>query len=209
MNRAVFLDRDGTINVETDRMRGIRDFHLIPGASQAIRLLNRRGFAVVVVTNQAGVARGHYTLQDVSALHSHMRALLARQPAHIDAVYVCPHLPEQGCLCRKPGRLLFEQAARELDICLPASFTVGDRLTDLIPAREMGMRTVLVLTGHGRDELARARAQGFRPDCIAADLREAAQWIIRSTARAAGTRDTGRVRQAGERPLPPDCAPLQ
>ena len=178
MNRAVFLDRDGTLNEETGYLHRIEDFRWLPGAIDAVRALKRNGWRVVLITNQAGIGRGYYTEQDLAALHDHLEAALAHAGAGLDAVYYCPHHPEAGCRCRKPGALLYEQAARDLDIDFAASYAVGDKLADLIPARRLGCRTILVQTGYGRQELARARAEGFPIDWVADDLAAAAAWII-------------------------------
>lgn len=157
-HRAVFLDRDGTINVERDYLHRVEDFAFIPGAPDAIRRLNEAGFLVLVVTNQSGVARGFFTMADVDALHRHMAVSLAAAGAHIDGSYVCPHHPTAGqgplqkeCSCRKgePGLLL--QGAAEHGIDLARSFMVGDKTADLKAGQRAGCTPLLVLTGYGRD----------------------------------------------------------
>lgn len=166
---AVFLDRDGTINIEKDYLWRIEDFEFIPGAPEAIRSLNEAGFAVVVVSNQSGVARGYFGIPEVERLHAHMIRELQRQGARIDGVYFCPHHPEQGagafrvdCQCRKgrPGMLL--QAAHELGLDLAASYMVGDKWADVEAGRSAGCRSLLVRTGHGEAQL-RSRAPGDVP----------------------------------------------
>ena len=176
-NRAVFLDRDGTINEEVNYLRQPEDFRLLPGAALAIRLLREQGWLVIVITNQSGVARGYYTEGDVAAMHARLRADLAQAGSAVDAIYYCPHHPDAACACRKPGTLLFEQAARDFDLDLAASYVVGDKQSDLLPGQRLGCGTVLVLTGYGRRELALADQQGWQPDYVAADLYQAAQWI--------------------------------
>ena len=142
---AVFLDRDGTINVERDYLHRIEDFAFIPGAPEAIARLNRAGFLAIVVTNQSGVARGYYPREAVCRLHEHIRHLLGRYHAAIDGFYVCPHHPTEGadayridCDCRKgaPGMLL--QAARDHGVDLRRSFMVGDKLIDLLIQHGIG-----------------------------------------------------------------------
>jgi D-glycero-D-manno-heptose 1,7-bisphosphate phosphatase len=159
--RAVFLDRDGTINVERDYLHRIEDFAFIPGVPQAIRRLNEAGFLVLVVTNQSGVARGFFTKADVDALHRHLAVSLAEVGAFIDGYYVCPHHPTAGqgtlqkeCSCRKgePGLLL--QGAVEHDIDLARSFMVGDKAADLMAGQRAGCTPLLVLTGYGRETAA-------------------------------------------------------
>lgn len=177
--RAVFLDRDGVINEEVSYLTRPEDFRLLPRAAAAIRLLRKHGWRVVVVTNQSGVTRGYYTEADIAAIHERMRRDLARAKTQVDAVYFCPHHPDEGCDCRKPGTLLFERAAADLRLDLAASYFVGDKLTDLLPGKALGGCTILVLTGYGHQEQELARQQGFRPDYIADSLYSAAQWIIR------------------------------
>nr|WP_320115485.1 D-glycero-beta-D-manno-heptose 1,7-bisphosphate 7-phosphatase [uncultured Desulfuromonas sp.] len=156
---AVFLDRDGTINVERDYLYRPEDFCFIDGAETAIRQLNDAGFVVVVVTNQSGVARGYYREEDVEILHDYLSHQLAKVGAHIDGYYYCPHHPQSGqapyvqeCECRKgkPGMLL--QAARDLDIDLSRSWMVGDKKADVDAGLAAGCRPILVRTGHGESQ---------------------------------------------------------
>jgi D-glycero-D-manno-heptose 1,7-bisphosphate phosphatase len=177
-SRAVFLDRDGTINEEVNYLSKPEDFRLLPGAALAIRLLKAQVWLVIVISNQSGVARGYYTEGDVAAIHERLRADLAQAGTGVDAIYYCPHHPDDACACRKPGTLLFEQAARDFDLDLAASYVVGDKQSDLLPGKLLGCGTILVLTGYGRRELAMAGRQGCQPDYIADDLYQAAKWIL-------------------------------
>jgi D-glycero-D-manno-heptose 1,7-bisphosphate phosphatase len=156
---AVFLDRDGTINVEKNYLHKIEDFEFIPGAPQAIKRLKDAGFLVVVVSNQAGVARGYFDEAAVRALHEHIQAELAFYGTSVDAFYFCPHHPEEGvgaykvsCNCRKgePGMLL--QAAEEHKIDLGRSYMVGDKLADTQAGLKAGCRPFMVMTGYGHKE---------------------------------------------------------
>ena len=180
MRRAVFLDRDGTINVERDYLFRCEDFEFIAGAPQAIKQLNDAGFLVVVVTNQSGVARGYYSEKDVQHLHNFVQEQLIGSGAHIDAFYYCPHHPDKGvgayrkqCDCRKgaPGMLI--EAAQEYDIDLSRSFIVGDKLADVEAGLSAGCTPLLVLTGHGAHEQSRVTAQTL----ICADLAAAVKII--------------------------------
>lgn len=153
---AVFLDRDGTINVEKNYLYRVEDFVFIPGAPEAIRRLKDAGYLVVVVTNQSGVARGYYSLADVDRLHRHIQGELAKAGTSIDAFYVCPHHPSEGtgafrvdCDCRKPKPGLLRRAAEDLAIDLEASYLVGDKPADIDAARSAGCEPILVLTGYG------------------------------------------------------------
>ncbi len=161
MQRAVFLDRDGTINLEKEYLYRIDEFEFVPGAPEAIRLLNEAGFMVVVVTNQSGVARGYYTEEDVEALHHFISRELARHDARIDAWMYCPHHPSgKGryslpCSCRKPMPGMLLEAARRFDIDLEHSVMIGDKLADVEAALAAGCRPVLVRSGYGAEEALR------------------------------------------------------
>ncbi len=185
MKPAVFLDRDGTINEEVEYLDNLADLKLIKGAAGGIRMLNRAGLPVVVITNQSGVARGFFSEEFVSLLHSELSRGLAERGARIDRWYFCPHHPEAGrppyrkrCDCRKPGTALVERAARELEIDLERSWFVGDSLSDLQTAWRAGMKSVLVLTGHGRKTVeALSKKDLDRITHIAPDLPAACRWI--------------------------------
>jgi D-glycero-D-manno-heptose 1,7-bisphosphate phosphatase len=175
---AVFLDRDGTLNEEVNYLSRVQDLRWLPGAPQAVRTLNDRGWAVVLITNQSGIGRGYYTEQDARAIHQYIESELAQIGAHLDAILYCPHHPDDHCLCRKPKTYLFEKAARELDLDLAHSYAIGDKLSDLEPGRALGCLTILVLTGHGQTHLQMARERDLQPDHVAADLANAVEWII-------------------------------
>jgi D-glycero-D-manno-heptose 1,7-bisphosphate phosphatase len=153
-NKAVFLDRDGVINVEKGYVHRIEEFEILPGVPQAIRLLKDAGFLVIVVTNQSGVARGYYPLETVRCLHRHLDMELAAFGARIDAYYVCPHHPEHGigdlkvaCSCRKPMPGMLEQAAIDFGIDLSASYMIGDKSSDVGAGLAAGCRPVFLMTG--------------------------------------------------------------
>lgn len=158
MQRAVFLDRDGTINAEKEYLYQIADFEFVPGAVEAVRLLNQAGFIVIVVTNQSGVARGYYTEEDVENLHRHVAVELEKSGARIDAWLYCPHHPDgRGsyalpCNCRKPLPGMLKEAARRFDIDLETSVMIGDKLVDVMAGRAAGCQTILVRTGYGAEQ---------------------------------------------------------
>jgi len=178
MSRAVFLDRDGTINEEVNYLSSAEQFRLLPGAGEAIRMLNQRGWRVIVITNQSGLARGYLTEEELARIHHQMKADLDREGAHIDGIYVCPHHPDDGCPCRKPGTALFEGAAQEFDIDFSRSCAVGDKMADLLPGARLGCHTILLLTGHGPEELETRDAWEVEPDYMASDLLSAVRWIL-------------------------------
>lgn len=164
MKRAVFLDRDGTINVEKEYLFQPAEFEFIPGSDEAIALLNQAGFVVVVVSNQAGVARGYYTEEDVYHLHNHVDQLLTVIGAKIDAWIYCPHHPDgRGsyalpCKCRKPQPGMLLNASEKYDIDLESSIMIGDKLIDVQAGRVAGCRSILVRTGYGAEEEERVPA---------------------------------------------------
>ena len=183
---AVFLDRDGTINEQMGYVNHLSRFHLLPGAARAIRGLNEAGLAVVVVTNQSGLARGYFPESLLDHVHAELHRLLAREGAHLDGLYICPHHPEAreerfrlDCDCRKPRTGLLERAAAELGLDLGRSYMVGDRWSDLRCGAAVGASTILVLTGYGLGDAAYVGpGQPVQPDHVAEDLLAAAEWII-------------------------------
>ena len=169
---AAFLDRDGSIIVDTGFVRDPQSVRLIPGAAAAIRNLNRAGWAVVVVTNQSGIARGLLTESDYDAVERQTEALLAEAGARIDTSYMCPHWPPitGECECRKPALGNYRRAIDELGLEPTRSLFTGDRMSDLLPAKLLGGRGILLLTGDGGQWELEARNAGFE---IARDLLEA------------------------------------
>ena len=186
---AVFLDRDGTINEQMGYVNHLSRFQLLPGVARAIRGLNEAGLPVVVVTNQSGLARGYFPESLLEAVHAELHRLLAREGAHLDGLYICPHHPEAreerfrlDCNCRKPRTGLLERAAAELGLDLGRSYMVGDRWSDLRCGAAVGATTVLVLTGYGRGDAAYVGpGQTVQPDHVAEDLEAAARWILDRT----------------------------
>jgi D,D-heptose 1,7-bisphosphate phosphatase len=184
--RAVFLDRDGTLLEEAGYLDRIERLVFFPYSIDAVRLLNRAGFAVVIVTNQAGVARGIIKESFVAEAHRHITAQLEAGGAHIDGFYYCPHHPEavieefrQECDCRKPQPGMFTRAAADLGLDLPSSFVVGDRWHDLEAGQRVGARGLLVRTGYGRTEDASPKPH-VRPSAITDNVIEAVSWILRA-----------------------------
>ncbi len=145
-DKVVFLDRDGTINVDHGFVHHVSDFQFIDGAVAAIKALREAGFLVAVVTNQSGVGRGLYSLADIHAVHDHLRAELTKFETRVDAIAYCPHSPDDQCDCRKPRTGMFDQVARELaiEIDRQESWMVGDRSTDIEFGHALGLRTALI-----------------------------------------------------------------
>jgi D-glycero-D-manno-heptose 1,7-bisphosphate phosphatase len=170
----VFLDRDGTINVERHHLASVEGMELLPGAADGIRLLNQLGCPVVVISNQPVVARGGCSPETLDAINRRMVELLASEGAALDAIYACPHSPEDGCTCRKPKTGLIEKGRRAFEAELARSFVVGDKCSDIRAGLASGATTFLVRTGHGLDT---ERAGECEPDYIVDDLRDAAERI--------------------------------
>jgi D-glycero-D-manno-heptose 1,7-bisphosphate phosphatase len=187
LDRCVFLDRDGTINEEVNYLSRPEQLRLIAGAAEAIKRLKQAGLKVVIVTNQAGVARGYFSEPALQLIHLELKKMLRAQDAHLDAIYYCPHHPTAGigvykidCNCRKPKPGLLERAARELNLDLRQSFVVGDKPADLIAGGAVGCRTILVRTGYGLESEKELAGGDFQPDHVADDLLEASRWILQS-----------------------------
>ena len=177
---AVFLDRDGTIAEEVGYLDHISRFRMFPSAAQAIHRLNAAKLPVIVITNQSGVARGYFPESLITAVHELMTTQLAKEGAHVDALYYCPHKEDDACACRKPKPGMLERAAREHRLDLRRSFVVGDRYGDIELAHGIGARAILVRTGYGAGEMQGHSAKWpAPPDYVAENLAEAADWILR------------------------------
>jgi len=172
---AVFLDRDGTINVDTGYIAGPEELRLIEGSAAGLKALNDNGVKVVVITNQSGVARGFYGRKDVDAVNRRLAALLKKRGASFDALYYCPHHPDDSCECRKPGAALIRRAAKEHGIDPSISYVVGDRASDIELAAKIGAKGVLIKTGPWQEELEKLSST---PALVTKDLLRASRWII-------------------------------
>ncbi len=187
--RAVFLDRDGTINIDDGYIATHEQFRLYDFAAGAIRRLNESGWRVIIITNQAGIARGLYTEGFLAELHERMVAELSSGGALLDAIYHCPHYPAadaagesdllRDCECRKPKPGMIHQACDEFGLAPEECYVVGDRYRDLAAGFEVGMRGVLVRTGYGEEEISREFREWVRPPHrIAGNLLDAVEWIL-------------------------------
>lgn len=182
----VFLDRDGTLNVEVGYIKKVEDLNLIEGAALAIKKLNEANVATVLVTNQTGAARGYYAESHIWDLHSRLEKLLAAEGAKLDAIYYCPHLdgaPVEpfgvACDCRKPEVGMVEQAyAEHHDLDRKRSFVVGDKATDVELAQNCNALGVLVTTGYGEAVTKGEYQWKVTPDFQASSIVEAVDWIL-------------------------------
>jgi D-glycero-D-manno-heptose 1,7-bisphosphate phosphatase len=178
---AIFLDRDGTLVDDPGYLGNPADVRLLPRAAEAVAGFGRAGFALIVVTNQAGIAKGYFTVEDYRKVERRVAELIEAGGGRLDAVYFCPHHPEVtgSCDCRKPGLRLYQQAIREHHLDPARSWWIGDRLSDLLPARALGGRGLLVRTGHGAESTTQAAAERFE---VAEDLREGLRVVLAKTA---------------------------
>ena len=184
--RAVFIDRDGTVSEEVGYVNHPSRLRLFPFAADAIRMLNDHGWLAILVTNQAGVARGYFSEDLVGQVHERLRNQLEERGARIDAIYYCAHHPTVGpppyradCDCRKPKPGLIQRAARDFEIDLAQSWMIGDRYGDIELARNAGLRGALVLTGYGLGEWEYQRdSWQTEPELVADDLAAAVREIL-------------------------------
>lgn len=187
----VFIDRDGTLTEEVGYVNHPSRLRLLPRSAEAVRRLNAAAVATVVVTNQAGVARGYFSAEVLGAVNAALVSQLKDAGAHLDGVYVCAHHPTEGeppyrmvCECRKPKPGLLLQAAADLGLDLARSTLVSDKGSDLVAARAVGARAILVLTGYGLGEWEYRRGSlPVQPDHVADDLLGAAEWAIQRLGR--------------------------
>ena len=186
MKRAVFLDRDGNVCEDVGYLGDPSMLHVYPYAPEAIRRINESSMLAILVTNQSGVARGHFGEDAVLKVHDRLEGELARGGARLDGIYYCPHHPtigqppyRQSCECRKPRPGMLVRASADHDIDLSQSFVVGDKYSDVRLAHEAGARAVLVRTGYGRGEWEYDRATWPRqPEHVAETLEDAVDWIL-------------------------------
>jgi lipopolysaccharide heptosyltransferase II len=175
----IFLDRDGTLNYDPGYLKSAAELNLLPGVAKALARLKAAGAKLVVVTNQSGVGRGLLTLKELETIHARLQGLLEQEGAVLDAIYFCPHHPDHGCLCRKPGRAMIDRAVAELQLDLRRSYYVGDHLRDMQLARMVGAKPILVTTGAvDAQALDRLGAEQGLPDKVAGSMPEAADWIL-------------------------------
>jgi D-glycero-D-manno-heptose 1,7-bisphosphate phosphatase len=183
---AVFMDRDGTVCEEVGYVNHPSRCRILPFAAEAVRQINRAGAKAIIVSNQAGVARGYFGESLVHEVHQKVLDEMEGEGAHIDAVYFCPHHPEGSvaeyrkvCVCRKPRRGMLDRAEKEMGVDLARSFVIGDRYTDVELAALHGLRSALVMTGYGRGEWEYHRQEWkHRPDWVCENLLEAVEKIL-------------------------------
>ncbi len=169
-SKAVFLDRDGTICEDVNYLSRAEDLRIFPFAAEAIKLLNKNNFLVILITNQSGIARGYFDEHTLREIHKKLVSELASHNATLDQIYFCPHNTGDNCNCRKPKIGMIEKATKDFAIDLEKSWTIGDKAIDVELGFNAGTKTALVLTGYGRKEIEKLQ---LKPNLIAEDLLEA------------------------------------
>lgn len=183
--RAVFIDRDGTLNRDVGYPGDFSQIDIYSYSYEAVRKLRSAGFAVVIVTNQSGVGRGFFTEEALQNIHGKLAAAFRSQNAPLDGLYYCPHyltslnpLYNADCPCRKPKPGMALRAAAELGLDLRGSYMIGDKVEDILFGLNIQARPILVLTGYGTESLKELSRRPVQPDYVARDLLQAADWIL-------------------------------
>ncbi len=198
MKHTVFLDRDGVINFDSsDYIKSESEFKFIPRSAEAVSLLNKNGFDVIIITNQSAIGRGMITSNGLKAIFDKMKKGIKDSGGEIKDIFFCPHLPNQGCSCRKPKPGLILQAVRKYNIDLSLAYMVGDSAKDIECAKKSGCTSVLVQTGNGKEAQVLLESNGIYPDFKAHDLMDAAKWIVVNKARRARAKKSGQIERMG------------
>ena len=191
---SIFLDRDGTLNADPGYIKAPDELELFPGVPEALAKLKRAGARLILVTNQSGIARGLLSRGDLAAIHGKLTHILDRAGASLEAIYFCPHHPDEGCDCRKPNRGMIDRAVREYGVDLERSYMIGDHIRDIQLAKRVGMRSILMTTGVVRpQEVEALKATAMAPDWIASSMGEAADWLLSDAERVSAQRTGERV----------------
>ena len=184
-NKAVFLDRDGTLIQERGHIGTILKVRFIRGAFAALKKLRRHGFKIVIVSNQSGIARGIISRSQVEKVNRYILETLSLHNIKIDALYYCPHHPKYGngnykkkCACRKPAAGMAKTAQKKLNLSLRKCYVIGDKLTDVELAQKINAKGILVLTGFGREQWSSSEYHSGQPDFLAKNILDAASWIV-------------------------------
>jgi histidinol-phosphate phosphatase family protein len=178
---AVFLDRDGTVIFAKNYLSYPEQVKLYSYAADSINRLRVAGFKVIIVTNQSGVARGIFTEQDLQKIHERFVFLLKKAGAEIDAIYYCPHIDEDSCNCRKPKPGMVLQGAKDFNIDIEKSYTVGDSISDYLLGFNSGNKGILVLTGHGKKQQIKIAQEKIKPMAVCKTLKNAVSVIIKDS----------------------------
>ena len=182
----MFLDRDGTLNYDPGYLKIAADLKLLAGVGPALARLKRVGAKLVVVTNQSGVGRGILTLKDLEAIHARLQGLLEQEDVALDAIYFCPHHPDDGCRCRKPNVGMVERAVSELQLDFRRFYLIGDHVRDIQLAHRVGAKSILLTPAPvDAQSLDRLKVEKAMPDAVAKSMAEAVDWILNDAAKKA------------------------
>ena len=174
MKRAIFLDRDGTLNEDIGYAHKLEDYELLPGVIEGLKRLKE--FTLFIITNQSGIGRGYFKEEDMHEFNNHMLDEFKKESIEIEKVYFCPHAPEENCTCRKPSARYIKEAEKEYGINLAESYVIGDHAWDIVLAKNAGCKGVYLLTGHGVKHLDDSRKAN--PDYIAANFKQSVDYIL-------------------------------
>jgi len=174
-DKAVFLDRDGTINIDDGYVYKTEDFKFIPDSLKALKLLSKTDYKLIIVTSQSGIGRKYYTIEDFNNLTKYMLDIFKKEGIRMEEVYFCPHSPEEGCECRKPNPGMINQALKKYDIDLKNSYVIGDKTSDIQLGANVGCKTILVKTGKAGED----KRYSAPPTHVVKDLLGAAKIIIK------------------------------
>lgn len=175
MNKAIFLDRDGTLNIDEGYTYKTNDLKFFPDVFEALSLLKEK-FKFIIITNQSGIGRGYYSKEDFLRFNSRLVNELKKEGIQIEKTYFCPHHPEEMCDCRKPNIRFMKEAEKEFDLDLKGSWVIGDHPHDIELGKNAGCKTIYMLTGHGKKH---KEDMDVKPDFTANSILEAARWILR------------------------------
>jgi len=183
--RAVFLDRDGTINEDVGYPNQFSQINIYPYSFEAVRKINQAGFLAVIVTNQSGIGRGFITEGELQVIHQKLESAFSKHKARLDGIYYCPHyllssdpLYRKNCSCRKPNSDLALQAVSDLNVDLESSFMIGDKVEDILFGWNIKASPILVLTGFGQKSLSELNKRRIQPAFVAQNILEAVNWIL-------------------------------
>jgi len=177
-NKAVFIDRDGTINVNVEYLDNPENFQMYPGVGEGIKTLKDHGFQIIVITNQSGIARGYFNKETLDKIHERMKKELSEHETSVDAIYYCPHHPDEKCNCRKPNTGLFDQAVKDYNIDVTESFIIGDRMLDVEAGHKVGLKTLLVPEDKRKVE-EEMKQSNVKPDFYCEDFTKCVKHIIK------------------------------
>jgi len=178
-NKTVFIDRDGTINANTGYIKTPDDFKIYKGVAEGIKILNNMGYKVIIITNQSGIARGFFNEEMLEKIHEKMKKELSEKGATVDAIYFCPHHPDEKCNCRKPEPGMLQKAMKDFDVDVQKSFIIGDRMLDVEAGNKIGVKTVLVPENKKKVDIE-MQESNITPDIVCDDFYSGVEWIVKN-----------------------------